>query len=220
MDDEAAPAGPPPAPVGGVVAIVLAAGGGTRFQGAHHKLTSRLASGRTVAAQAVQVALDAGIGPVVVVTGAVTEVPGGSDRLELPGSVHVVHNPDWAQGQSTSLRVGLDTAIRLHPDADAVVVGLADQPGVVADAWRRVAASPAPIAVATYDGTRGNPVRLERSLWAELRSPPPGRDEGARGLIRSRPHLVHAVPCPGSPDDIDTVEDLQRWQNRSSTNSP
>lgn len=192
---------------GSPVVVLLAAGAGSRFRGPGHKLDAPLA-GRAVLERAVDNAMAAGIGPVVVVTGAplLTALH--------PSVVHVV-NERWAEGQITSLRAGIAAADELG--ADAVIVGLGDQPFVPPDAWRRVAACEAPIAVATYHGHRGHPVRLHRSTWALL---PERGDEGARSLLRSRPDLVDEVPCEGSPIDIDTVEDLRRWQSSSSTSSP
>ncbi len=130
-------------------------------------------------------------------------------------TVQFIHHAGWSDGQAGSLQVALAEASRIG--VDSVVVGLADQPGVTAEAWRRVAASQSPIAVATYDGVRGNPVRLHHSIWPML---PSTGDEGARSLMRLYPGLVDQIPCPGSAHDIDTREDLQLWQNRSSTSSP
>ncbi len=195
------------------VVIVLAAGRGARFGAPPgHKLVADLA-GRPLAAHAIDAARRAAVGPVLVVTGPVplSELLGRRD----PGAdVTEVANPRWAEGQATSLRAGIDAAVRLG--ASAVVVGLADQPFVPPEAWRRVAASRSPIAIATYEGRRRNPVRLERSVWPLL---PEAGDAGARVLFELRSELVEAVPCPGSPADIDTPEELQRWQNRSSTSS-
>jgi CTP:molybdopterin cytidylyltransferase MocA len=187
------------------VAVLLAAGAGTRFRDAGHKLLAPLPAhadepAEPVFARALRHALAADIGPVVVVTGAVF--------LDLPADVVTRHNPDWSDGQMTSVHAGLDAARALG--ATAAVIGLADQPGVSGDAWRRIAAATGPIAVASYDGVRGNPVRLAAEVWDLL---PATGDEGARALMRLRPDLVGEVPCTGSSADIDTVEDLRRWQS-------
>jgi CTP:molybdopterin cytidylyltransferase MocA len=189
--------------------VVLAAGAGTRFDGPTHKLSSRLpATGsdpaETVLERSVRHAVQADAGPVIVVVGA-TDHPLGDD---LRGHVAVHRNPAWAEGQATSLQAAIDAA--RAGGHDAIVVGLADQPGIAPDAWRLVAAAPGPIAVATYDGRRANPVRLDDEIWHLL---PTSGDEGARTLMRVRPELVVAVPCSGSPADIDTEEDLRRWQS-------
>jgi molybdenum cofactor cytidylyltransferase len=179
-------------------ALVLAAGGGARFVGATHKLLAEI-DGTTIVERAVNAAVDAGLDTTFVVTGAV----------ELPPieGVTVVHNPRWAEGQATSLQAGIAAAAGY----DAIVVGLGDQPGVVPEAWRLVAAATAtPIAVATYDGQRANPVRLAAEVWPLL---PVEGDEGARSLLRGRPALVSEVPCPGSGADVDTLEDLERWSS-------
>ena len=50
----------------------------------------------------------------------------------------------------------------------------------------------------------------DSTIWELL---PDSGDEGARAVMRVRPDLVEQVPCPGSGDDIDTREDLARWQS-------
>ena len=186
-------------------AVILAAGGSSRFGGAAKQLVSL--GGRPLVRIALDAALDAAADTdlfeaVAVVEGAVDLggiVPEGVVRLE---------NPDWGSGQASSVQVAVQWA--LDSGFDSLVVGLADQPGVTADAWRLVAGATGagPIVIATYDGTRGNPVRLDRAVWSSL---PTTGDEGARSLARKQPELVREVPCPGTMLDIDTLEDLDRW---------
>ena len=187
-----------------IVALILAAGAGSRFAGKQHKLLSLLQGVRVIdrSIDAVRAAIAEGapIDRVIVVSGATTLDP-------LPDDVTVVHNPDWADGQATSLSVGLDAAARLG--ADAVVVGLGDQPFIESAAWRAVAESHATIAVATYSGSpTRTPALIRREAWEHL---PKTGDFGARHPISSRPELVEPVPCSGTPADIDTIEDLESW---------
>ena len=192
---------PPPTDT---VAVLLAAGAGSRFVGSEHKLLATLpqSGGRSILEISLQQLLGAGFATIVVVTGA-ADIP--SVMLAHP-TVTVVHNNRWAEGQSGSVVMGIHEAQRLK--ASAVVVGLADQPFVTSEAWRRVAHATTPIAVATYLGRNGNPVRLHESIWPLL---PNSGDSGARDLIRLRPELVSQVDCPGSAADIDTQEDLAQW---------
>jgi len=175
-----------------VVAALLAAGAGSRFEGPTHKLLAPF-RGRPLYEWALDSVRAAGF-PLVVVTGDV--------ELDLPDDVTRVANPDWADGIATSLHVAVGAA----GAADAIVIGLADQPRIPTEAWQLVAATEAPLAVATYDGKRRNPVRLGRSVWPLL---PVTGDQGASVLFRD--HAVVEVACPGDPADVDRLEDLEQW---------
>ena len=182
-----------------VAAVVLAAGGGTRWNGAGHKLLAEVA-GRPLAAHALVAASEAGLDELVVVTGSVDL------SAVLPVGATVLHNDRWIDGQATSLRLAVNYAERVGHEA--VVVGLADMPGVPAAAWRAVADCPSPLAVATFDGLRRPPTRIARLLWPEL---PTTGDEGGRVLLSEQSSYVVEVACPGNPEDVDTVEDLGPW---------
>lgn len=188
MDDDGA---------AGTVAVVLAAGGGSRFTGGGHKLLAD-DRGVPVVRRSVEEALTAAIGPVVVVAGAVdlTDALSGLD-------VAVVDNPDWSDGQASSLRTGIRAAEELG--AVAVVVGLGDMPDVGAEAWRAVAGATGDLVSASYDGRRSPPVRIAAGLWDAL---PADGDEGARALMSARPELVSVVEVAGSARDVDRAVDI------------
>ncbi|GAC1361432.1 MAG: hypothetical protein NVSMB4_19250 [Acidimicrobiales bacterium] len=180
---------------------LLAAGRGSRFHGPDHKLLADL-GGRPLLDHALAPLMAAGLDHVGVVTGSVDLT------LLLPHGVSALSNDRWAQGQATSLRVAVDWARSLG--VTALVVGLGDQPGIVVSAWRKVAeAVTSPIAVATYRGKRGHPVRLHSSIWDLL---PTDGDRGAGVVMTRFPELVCEVACDGDTSDVDTVEDLARWR--------
>ncbi|MCW2892433.1 MAG: hypothetical protein QOH87_5268 [Trebonia sp.] len=183
-----------------VAGILLAAGDGSRL--GQPKATVELA-GSTLAERGVALLRDGGTEPVVVVSGAIP--------VELPGVV-TVHNPDWLTGMGSSLATGLRALA--SSDAVAAVIALADQPLVGPEAVRRLIAAHAhgaAVAVAAYDGKPRNPVLIGRAHWPAVIELATG-DAGARPFLRTHPDLVTLVECgdTGSPDDIDTPEDLAR----------
>lgn len=184
-----------------ILGVLLAAGAGSRFVEKKHKLEAPL-RGRAVIEHSLASLRTAGLDGVVVVTGSADL----SNHLE---GVTALHNPDWATGQRSSVLCALQYA---HEHSyDAVVIGLADQPFVDPTAWQALAATDAPIAVATYDGVRSNPVRLDKSVWDLFRSTKGDPDAGARSLMHLHPELVREVACKGVSADIDTTEDLEQW---------
>jgi molybdenum cofactor cytidylyltransferase/nicotine blue oxidoreductase len=190
-----------------VAVAVLAAGRGSRFGGDDPKCLSPW-HGRPLVTWALESAVGSGLFPVLLVTGY------GRARVDAaaPPGVEVVHSNRWHQGIAHSLRAALDT-LDGYDSVGAVCVGLADQPRVGADAYRRLAATfagGATLAVATYGGVRGNPVLLARSLWAEA-----GEltgDVGARALMARHPVTEVACDDTGSAVDVDTPADLQKLE--------
>jgi CTP:molybdopterin cytidylyltransferase MocA len=186
-----------------VAGLVLAAGGGSRLG------TPKAAvdvGGERLVDRAVTALRQGGCAPVVVVLGAA--------RVDVPAA-HVVTNDDWRSGMGSSLRRGL--AALGEVEATAVVVTLVDTPGVtgaVVDRLVTACAAGADVAVATYGGEPRTPVLLTRAHWPEAAEMAVG-DGGARAFLRAHPHLVRHVECGdvGSPDDIDTPEDLARFSS-------
>jgi molybdenum cofactor cytidylyltransferase len=197
-----------------VAAIVLAAGASSRM-GRPKQLLDW--NGRPLVRAAAEIALAARLEPLlVVVGGAQTAVANALAGLPL----QMIINPEYAAGQSTSLRAGVAA---LGPDVDAVVVLLGDQPFVtVAIVERLVAewqASGAAIVAPMYAGQRGNPVLFARPMFPELLAIQ--GDQGARGVLaadRARVRVV-AFDDPRPLADIDTPDDYERLLSKQKADS-
>jgi molybdenum cofactor cytidylyltransferase len=189
------------APAKRVAAIVLAAGRSSRM-GARNKMTASV-GGVPMALRAVDAALASRADPVVVVTGHDRETV---EDLLAGRPVRIVHNPDYAEGLSTSLKAGLAA---LPEAAEAALVCLADMPRVSAADLDRLIAAYAPedgraIVVPTRDGRRGNPVLWDRRFFADMRRL--AGDVGARHLIGAHAACVAEVAMPDDAVliDVDT----------------
>jgi molybdenum cofactor cytidylyltransferase len=189
-----------------IAAIILAAGRSTRM--GSNKLMEDL-KGKPLLRHVAEAALASQARPVLVVTGhehqRVHAALGGLD-------VTFVHNPDYADGLSTSLKAGVAA---LAANVTGVVVMLGDMPMVTSETIIKVIAaleaSPHRIAaVPVHDGEWGNPVLLSRALFAEVEHLQ--GDSGARKLLAARVGdvLEVAVPSDAVLIDMDTPAALAK----------
>lgn len=188
-----------------VAAIVLAAGQ-SRRTGKINKLLAEI-DGTPMAARVLEEVAASAASPVIVVTG--HEADRVTEALDGDG-LTFIHNPDYADGLSTSLIAGLKV---LPKDIDGAIVCLGDMPRVKTAHVDKLIAAFNPlegraICVPTFSGKRGNPVLWGAQFFEEMRNV--SGDVGARHLIGTHGELVAEVPIDddGVLVDVDTPEAL------------
>jgi molybdenum cofactor cytidylyltransferase len=190
-----------------VSGVLLAAGASSRFSGPRPK---QLASfrGEPLARHAARVALASRLRELIVVVGFAPELV----REALSGLVlRVVENPDFRDGQASSLHTGLAA---IDPNAHAVLVLPCDQPLLTAaDVDRLIAAyesTQAPIVLPATQPRRGAPALFDRSLFGDLARVE--GDAGGRRLFERLSDQILEVELadPRALEDVDTAEDLRR----------
>ena len=188
-----------------IAALVLAAGRSTRM-GGPNKLLEEI-NGKPLVRIVAEQVLASRARPVIVVTGHQKE------RVEraLAGlPVKFVHNPDFAEGLSTSLKTGI---AGVPAEADGAIVCLGDMPQVSAKLIDGLIAAFDPergvlVVIPTLDGKRGNPVLWARRFFKDLMAV--DGDVGARHLIGGYAEAVAEVPVEDAAVliDVDTPEAL------------
>jgi molybdenum cofactor cytidylyltransferase len=188
--------------------IVLAGGGSTRFGEPKQLLDWK---GKTLLEHTVQTGLSAGLTPIIVVTGSNHE----SISSIIPEDVKVKHNPDWQQGQSTSVKVGVKS---LSEDVGGVVFLLVDQPLIppelILTLRQAHARNQADIICPDAGDRPGNPVLFDRRVFKDLIQLE--GDQGGKVLFnRYSPYFINWND-PTVQIDIDSPEDYQRLLEISS----
>lgn len=146
-----------------IAAILLAAGESSRMGSPKPMLPWR---GMTLVEAQVASLLEGGVDEVYVVTGkSDLEV---SPLLQKIAHAHRVHNPDYAQGKTTSIRAGVAA---LPDNVTAIVLLAVDQPRpawVVRKTIESHIASGAPLTSPRYEGHGGHPLIFDGALQDEL----------------------------------------------------
>ncbi|MFC1943246.1 molybdenum cofactor cytidylyltransferase [Chloroflexota bacterium] len=186
-----------------ISAIVLAAGRSQRM--GVPKLGLKL-GGKSLIEHVIDNALASKVSEVILVLG--PETAHLQPSLKGLSRVKVVENQQPEQGQSTSLRLGLQCISRW---AQATLILMGDQPLVTPDIIdaliNKYSQSRGPIVAPLYGGQRGSPVLFDRSLLGELMAVE--GDKGGREIVEKYKDSVvpvsFAEPLVGG--DVDTWED-------------
>lgn len=165
--------------------------------------------GAPLLARVVDAVLASGASPVVVVLGADLD----RIRCSVEGrGVILAGNPEWREGLSTSIRVGIAAALRHSPDLGAVLLTPCDLPALGASHVHRLAglhASTGRIACARFDGRNASPAIFGREHFQALLNL--SGDQGARGLLNGPQGAVQAIDFPELAADLDTRDDYEAW---------
>ncbi|AGL03251.1 molybdenum cofactor cytidylyltransferase [Desulfoscipio gibsoniae] len=187
-----------------IYAVILAAGISSRL-GTPKQLLSY--QGRPLVAHVVDTICRTGVEKVFVVLGHRAE----EVRETLKEyDVNFVHNPDYASGQSTSLRAGLNA---LGDSAGAALFVLGDQPLLKPRTVNRIIEEyrlgGKGIVAPFYRGKRGNPVLFNKKYFPEIFALT--GDTGARKIIEFNKNQLARVDV----DDAGVVFDIDTWEDYS-----
>ena len=198
-----------------VGAVVLAAGRSSRM-GASNKLLASV-RGEPMVRHAVRAVREAGVAPIVVVTGHEAEAL----RAALEDfEIELVHNERFAEGMGMSLAAGIRA---LERRVDAAFVCLGDMPRVGARHLEAIRAAYAPregrlLAVPVHGKgkaeERGHPVLFDARFFPALAALE--GDRGARRLLDEHADVVACVPLDDAVlIDVDTPAALAGLDARS-----
>lgn len=158
---------------------------------------------------AIQTAKSLPVKNIVVVLGAFSDMIQAQTNLD---NVSVYYNNDWERGLGNSIASGVSQYLDEHPETDAIMVMLSDQPMIESDYLKKLMdefeATNALIVASQYGEEKfGVPAIFNKELFADLTSLDSGK--GAKALISKHLREVHSIDEKPNLVDIDTVEQYE-----------
>jgi molybdenum cofactor cytidylyltransferase len=186
--------------------ILLAAGSSSRLGRAKQIIEFQ---DKTLIQKAINEANKSQADCLVVVLGANADlIQTGFDYSSTPFIV----NPDWQNGMSSSMQVGLRFLMEKE-EIDQVLLMLCDQPFVDASLLDQLITaretSGKGIVVSAYSNTLGVPAVFDKRYFEELLQLT--GSEGAKKVIFKHQAEVHALDFPLGAVDLDTEEDVNQF---------
>ncbi len=185
-----------------IAAVILAAGESRRFGSPKQLLNWH---GKPLIWHVTQKALQAGLKPVMIVTGAQKNAIQQA-LTDLP--VEYAYNQDWKQGQGTSVKLGTQAVCSR---SGGILFLLADQPQIPVALIRALkdahTQSLNPITGPMIDGQRANPILFDRVTFDDLTAL--SGEVGGRSIFSK--YAVDWITWhdPSPLFDVDTTEDYQ-----------
>lgn len=177
--------------------IILAAGMAKRM--GSNKLSLKLGN-KTVLEKVIENAKASKLDEIVLVTG----------RYDVNTDIVKIHNADFEEGMSTSIRKGLKNF-----EGDAVIILLGDMPFIGSDIINKLISSfkksKKNIGVPIFQGQRGNPVIIGKKYFEVLMQN--SGDKGAREIIKGNNEDVEFISFDNSNilldiDEISTYKQI------------
>ena len=184
--------------------IILAAGQSTRYGSPKQLLDWK---GKPFVRHIAETALHSGLWPVVVITGfRSTDIESCLNGLPI----HLVHNPEYQQGQSTSIKAGIAS---LPQKVGSAIFLLADQPQIPNEVIRALVEAHTKelqpiVAPLVLEERRANPVLFDRNTFPDLMQLT--GDIGGRAIFSK--YKVEYIPWHDDILllDVDKPEDYKR----------
>lgn len=195
--------------------IILAAGASSRM-GAPKQLL--LVDGKTLIKRICETAMDTPCHPIVTVLGANRNlIRKETDRMPIT----VIDNPQWENGMSSSIKMGLAGAYMTEKAIEAAIFLTVDMPYVNAELINKMiekAESDEKIEIVAckYDSQMGIPVLFKRTLFTDLLELT--GDEGAKKIVMKNKDKTAFINFPEGKLDLDTIDEYRNFVSNYNSN--